>query len=232
MDGGGGGAGRAGDASADADATILAPCTPIPVARDLITDFSDAHPAVLGTMPDIEFDVQPGIVGGTFTYPQGGGLPPPSLSIEPRGADQALRVTARPGTPINSQAAGLGFGIGWGATDGQCLDATGYSGVRFTIEGTLGTCQLLVGVNFSRDLDVRLNSAGTCPPGNPCYGPTTGILTPNTGTLEARFADMSGGSPVDRVDATTLDGVLWTLIAPLDGSCVASFTIDDVVFFR
>lgn len=232
MDGGGSG-GRDGDASADAaDATILAPCTPISVARDLITDFSDAHPAILGTMPDIEFEVQPGIVGGTFTYPQGGGLPPPSLAIEPRGADQALRVTANPGTPINSQAAGLGFGIGWGATDGQCLDATGYGGVRFTIDGTLGTCRLQVGVNFSRDLDARFNSAGTCVPGSPCGPPATGVLTPNTGTLEARFADMTGGSPVDRVDVTALDGVLWTLIAPLDGSCVASFTIDDVVFVR
>ena len=143
-----------------------------------------------------------------------------------------MRVTAKPGTPINSQAAYFGAGIGWGAIDGQCLDATGYSGVRFTIEGTLGTCQLLVGVNISRDLDARLNAAGTCAPGNPCYGPTTGVSTPNTGSLEARFADMSGGIPVGQVDVTTLDGVFWTLVAPLDGSCVASFTIDDVAFFR
>ena len=215
-----------------ADAMTLAPCMAIPVVRDLITDFSDAHPAMLGNLTDIEFDVQPGMVGGTFTYPQGGGLPPPSLSMEPRGADQALRVMAKPGKPINSQAAGLGVGIGWGATDGQCLDATGYSGVRFTIQGTLGTCQLLVGVNFSRDLDARLNAAGTCLSGSPCYGPATGILTPNTGTLEARFADMTGGSPVNRVDVTTLSGVIWALLAPLDGSCDASFTIDDVRFFR
>ena len=63
-------------------------------------------------------------------------------------------------------------------------------------------------------------------------GRSTAILTPNTGTLEAKFADMIGGSPESQVDVTTLDGVLWELVAPPDGSCDANFTIDDVVFFR
>jgi len=227
---GGGTAGQTDDAAADV-APLGHPCLALPVTRDLITDFSDAHAATLNQLPDIEFDVQPGMVGGTFTYQQVG-LTAPTLSLESLGDGQALRVTASPGTPFNSQTTIFGFGIGWGAIDGQCLDATGTSGVRFTIEGTLGTCQLRVGANFSRDLDVRLNSAGSCGLESQCYSPVAGLLSPNTGVLEARFADMSGGSPVDRVDVTTLSGVVWALVAPLDGACGASFTIDDVAFFR
>ena len=229
-DGGGGVGGQPNDGAADK--LVLAPCVATPVSRDLITDFSDAHPALLGTTPDIEFEVQPGIVGGSFTF-QRSGPTVTSLTIEPRGADQALGVTAKPRTPINGQATGFGFGIGWGATDGQCLDATGYTGVRFTIEGTLGTCQLQVGANFSRDLDNRLNLAGTCASGGEqCGSPLSGVLNPNTGTLEARFADMSGGSPVDLVDVTSLTGILWAFVAPADGSCDATFTVDDVAFYR
>ena len=224
--------GSADDANdGETDAALGPPCMAIPVTRDLITDFSDAHPATLQGTPDIEFDVQPGVVGGTFTYQQSG-RPVANLSIEPSGADQALRVSAQPGTPINSQVAGFGFGIGWGAIDGQCLDATGYSGLRFTFEGTLGSCQLWVGVNISRDLYTGFNAAGTCAVEAQCNGPSTGPLNPNTGTFEAKFADMYGGNPVGRVDVTTLSGITWTMVAPLDGSCDASFTVDDVAFFR
>jgi hypothetical protein len=225
----GGGAGQANDG--EADAALAHPCMAIPVARELITDFSDAHPATLQGLPDIEFDVQPGMVGGTFTYQQFGQTVA-YLSIEPSGADEELRVTAKPGAPINGQVPTFGFGIGWGAIDGQCLDATGYGGLRFTIEGSLSTCQLWVGVNISRDLYTGFNAAGTCAVETQCNGPSTGPLTPNTGTFEARFADMSGGNPVGRVDVTSLSGINWTIVPPLDGSCDARFPVDDVAFIR
>jgi hypothetical protein len=231
--GGFAGGADAGDAAAE---TVQLPvCKGMPLKAALITDLSEAF---AGTdrmdRPDIEFGSNPDeLRGGSFTY-AAPFLEAPTLSLEPRGDGQALRVLASPGAPVDSGDAwvGLGFGLTYG--EGGCLDATGYSGVQFSIDGSLGTCQLRFGVQFSQDDKVEDNpSGGSCALGPQCFPPLSGPLVPGAdGIVMVPFAEVSGGSPTKTIDATTITGVNWQLVSPLTGDpCMASFTLDDVTFF-
>lgn len=220
------------------DIIQLPVCKGIPVNGALITDFSYATPGTdPNGKPGIVFGIGSDLLGGSYTY-SAPFLTAPQLSLEPRGDGQALRVTAIPGVPVTSGNAWLGFGFGIGIPPlALCLDASGYSGVQFTIEGSLGTCQLEFGVLFSEDDSIRDTPVGACAPEvTACYTPLFGPLVPGPGGIVmVPFADMpiSAGSPTSTVDTKAITGIQWELIAPLSGDpCVASFTVDDVSFFR
>ena len=107
--------------------------------------------------------------------------------------------------------------------------------MQFTIDGSLGTCQLRFGVQISQDDKVEDDPrGGSCALRLLCFSPLSGALLPGAdGTVVVPFAQMSGGSPIKTVDATAITGINWQLVAPLTGDpCVASFTVDDVSFFR
>jgi hypothetical protein len=230
------GRGDAGERDAAVETPQLPVCKGAPLKGALITQLSDA---VAGTdamgHPDIEFGSPPdGLGGGSFTY-AAAFLNAPTLSLEPKGDGQALRVLASPGAPVDSGDAWLGFGFGLAFVDAGCLDANGYSGVQFAIDGSLGTCQLRFGVQISQDDKVEDNPrGGSCAVGRQCFPPLSGALLPGAdGVVMAPLAQMSGGSPTKTVDATAITGINWQLVAPLTGDpCVASFTVDDVSFFR
>ena len=232
----GAGRGDAGPADAAAETAVLPVCKGAPLKAALITEFSDAFAGTnrMG-QPDIQFGSDlDGLGGGSFTY-AAAFLKAPTLSLEPKGDGQALRVVSTPEAPVDSGDAWLGFGFGLGYAGGGCLDASAYGGVQFTIDGSLGTCQLRFGVQFSQDDKVEDNpTGGSCTLGNQCYPPLSGALLPGAdGIVMVTFAQMSGGSPMKTVDATTITGINWQLVAPLTGdACVASFTVDDVSFFR
>jgi hypothetical protein len=214
-------------------------CKGTPVDSALITDFSDAVP---GTNPQGDPFIAIGsddasvlLRGGSYTY-HAPGLSPPVLSLEPRGDGQALRVMASPGTPISSEYAWSGFGLGLSPPAGNCIDASKYSGVEFTLEGGLIGCQLLFGVLFSQDNAVTDNpTAGSCENAGVCTPPFSGVLTPDTtGLITVSFGALSGGIPVNRVDVTTITGVQWQIVPTPDSSvpCMASFLIDGISFYR
>jgi hypothetical protein len=155
--------------------------------------------------------------------------------LEPKGDGQALRVLASPGVPVDSGDAWFGLGFFLEYIDSGCLDASEYGGVQFTIDGSLGTCQLRFGVSISEDDRVEDNpNGGSCALGAQCYSPLSGALLPGAdGIVMVPFAQISGGNPTKTVDATAITGVNWQLVAPVTGDpCVASFTVDDVSFFR
>jgi hypothetical protein len=210
-------------------------CTGKPVENPIITDFEAVIPdavnpdcsASIGFYPP---DLPTG--AGTWVYNQRR-LEPPVLSIVERGDGHALSVVATPGVPFSTTNTVVGFGIGWGGFERACLDASAYRGIRFTVEGTVGTCELRVGAAFSEDEDVRLNGSGSCTLENNCYPPRGGPVLLEEGTIEVPFVDMIGGSPDPSVDATSLLGINWSLIVPLDGPpCEVSLVIDDVEFYR
>jgi len=234
--GGAAGRGDAGQGDLAAETVQLPVCKGTPLKAALITDLSDAVPGTDSKgQPQITFgSVLAGLGGGTFTY-AAPFLNAPTLSLEPKGDGQALRVLASPGVPVDSGDAWLGFGFGLGYLDGGCLDASEYGGVQFTIDGSLGTCQLRFGVSISEDDKIEDNpGGGSCALGAQCYSPLSGALLPGAdGIVMVPFAQISGGSPTKTVDATAITGVNWQLVAPVTGDpCVASFTVDDVSFFR
>jgi hypothetical protein len=227
-----------GPAGADgaSDTPPLPVCQGTPLTAALITDFSDAvagHNA-FGD-PDIQFGSEPDqLGGGSFTY-HAPFLTEPVLSLVPTPDGQALAVMANPGVPHDSGNAWTGFGFGLGDAERNCLDASRYSGVQFTVAGSLGTCQLMFGVAFSEVQDVRLNPAtGSCSGGAACYPPLSAALVPDAaGIVKVPFASIIfNGMPTNTVDAKAIVGIQWQLMAPLTGTpCAASFTLDDVTFF-
>jgi streptogrisin D len=164
-----------------------------------------------------------------FTY-QASGLTAPTVTVvnAADGSIQALQASVNPGATTNTQAAYLGFGLGF--SNPACLDASAYDSVSFTIAGDLGTCRLTFSVLLSEDNSVNNSSFGRCTASS-CYSPASMPLA--VGDNVASFADFRGGAPVTVVDPSALNGVQWNLTVPTDGMtapCVANFTISNVRF--
>jgi hypothetical protein len=125
----------------------------------------------------------------------------------------------------------------------SCIDATSYTGVKFKLTGTFGTCDMLkLGANFPQVETMPPAAHGACvPPAAPapnnCYGP--GFAYTAATTMVA-FADMNGGGAVATVtpDAKNrLTGIGFGFHGPATGAdggtggCTVNFTIDDVSFY-
>lgn len=223
-----------GGSSNDASETSAARgCATRLAARALITDFSDAVPITDSEgNPGLGFGVQDVIGGGESFIYSSFGLSPPSVSLATGAGNRALHFTAMPGIPVSPNYALLGFGLGWGAVERECLDASGYHGAMFKIAGSAGTCQLSFGVQISQDTMAELNAAGTCELESRCYSPQSGPLEVSAGTVSIAFADMIGGSPLADVDPMSIIGVKWQLAAPIQGPpCEADLVVDDIGFF-
>jgi hypothetical protein len=191
-------------------------CTGTPPASALITDFSDA---VVGT-DGITFGTAPNLTGVTFTYAnQGEPSPVLSLAAAPAGSTgQALQVSDA--GPIQTWA---GFGFGFN----MCVDASAYTGVQFTITGSLGNCDLTFAAQFSEDNSVTDDPTfGSCILGTDCFPPTS-TQPIGTGTTIVEFSQVANGSPTSIVDTRALTGVQWQLNGP---NCAANFAVTDVTF--
>jgi hypothetical protein len=166
-------------------------------------------------------------VGGFAIYSAPGLVPPAVTQLtSPDGVLQGLHVTASPGVP--TEPGNDWFGVDLFLSNPACVDASAYSGVRFTVSGDLGTCRLALEAVTAQDNQVAFGGACTQ---EICFGPLSAPVS--TGTHVVRFADMTGGVPMPGVDATALQGIQWALNAPSDGvsaPCVADFTITDVSF--
>jgi len=119
----------------------------------------------------------------------------------------------------------------------SCIDASTYQGVKFTLTGSFGTCDMLkMGVNFPQvEPPPPASGFGVCS-GTNCYGPGSAFTV---STTMVTFASMSGGGAVATVTADAQDrltGVGWGFHGPAAadgaaGGCMVDFTIDDVSFY-
>lgn len=223
--GGSGGSGGMSGGSGGSGGAAPMVCSGTPPASALITDFSDA---VVGTS-GIGFGTQPSLGGGSFTY-AATGLTAPVLSLAPAPAGstgQALQVVANPGLTTDAAKDFSGFGLGFD----MCVDASAYTGIQFTITGSLGNCSLTFATQFSEDNSVTDDpSFGSCTLGGNCFPPSSNPI--GAGTTVVHFSDVFGGSPLTAVDAHALTGVQWNLSGPTDGVgvCSANFAVTDITF--
>jgi len=122
-----------------------------------------------------------------------------------------------------------------------CVDASAFSGVQFSITGTMTGCTMQFSINDSEHGD---STAGndpktTGPKGS--YAPQLGVTTPFPASLMVPFtgtgAPMSG-SPATGLDPAKLIGLQWqfTIAPAAEGgaptNCTADVTIDDVKFYH
>jgi len=124
-------------------------------------------------------------------------------------------VVATPGATADGANNFFGFGL----FIDSCVDATAYTGVRFTITGNLGNCGINLATNFSETTSPNDDTRGTCTLAS-CFPGSTPVTT--TGTVTIPFASASGGSP-PIIDPRSIIGVQWQMGQALGAACTADY---------
>jgi len=125
----------------------------------------------------------------------------------------------------------------------KCIDASAFSGVQFTVSGSLSGCQMQYATGDVAHQDVTLGSAyATGPAGS--YAPQIIIgadaLTSTARTIKVPFGRSDNpGSPATAIDPTKLIFTQWQFTVPVapqdDGGvdlCTGSVRVDDVRFYH
>jgi hypothetical protein len=203
------------------------PCTPsntsMAPADGFIADFAEAGSRGI--------EISGGIV--TYPAPKVGGPSSPGYTI----AGGALTVTVNVSPTSKPQFVGALVSFD------KCIDASAFSGVQFTISGSLSGCQMQYATGDVAHQDITLGSRYASGPAG-AYPPQFRIaaddLTSTSRTIKAPFARPDiRGNPATAFDPTKLIFTLWQFTVPVapedDGGiemCTGSVTIDDVRFYR
>jgi hypothetical protein len=174
-------------------------------------------------------DVTASSTAGQFTIPNKGGV----------SGYNGVTVSVANGVLTATGTIPAGTYAGLSIYFNSCFDASAYQGVKFTLSGDLGGCDMYkAGVNFPQDEPVPPASGhGVCDPaGNNCYGPGASYTT---ATTMISFANMTGGGAVATVTAdaqSRITGIGWGFHGPAavdggTGGCTVNFTLDDVAFY-
>jgi hypothetical protein len=237
-DAGAGGTGGAGGAGGGIGVACTAATTKVAPSNGLIANFSSPD----GGIPDGGL----GVDGGPFPtsiVEIGGGLTPFPIGSASAPAytlsGGVLHVTVN--TPATSAAQYLGMFLGFA----DCIDATAFTGVSFTISGSFAGCTMEYGTGDVEHSDYTVDTyRGTGPAGS--YDPQTTLTTsqvtaaPQTLMMPFTGSTMSG-SPPSPLDKTKLISVFWQFNVPASApptadaappaACVGDITIDNVSFY-
>jgi hypothetical protein len=154
------------------------------------------------------------------------GLEPASAEalVGSDGTFAGIHITAVSGVPTDPMSRWLGVGLPLVG----CVDASAFRGVKFTIKGDLGSCEVSFGLVTS--VNNSDGFVGSCHE-SACLAASSAPL--QAGTTVVLFSEMTGGSPESRVNPATLNDLQWQFTVPLADSapaCVADFTITELSF--
>jgi hypothetical protein len=116
----------------------------------------------------------------------------------------------------------------------QCVDATGFAGIEFTVRGSLAGCSMTYA---SVDPEHQFYRVGGPYPPQMRLSPDEVTSTPRKIVASFRNPDIAG-SPPTPTDPSKLAFIQWLVIAPVaadDGSappCTGSIIIDDIKLYR
>jgi hypothetical protein len=124
---------------------------------------------------------------------------------------------------------------------GPCVDASAFSGVEFTLEGTLSGCTMQYATAFTEDAYNGGNNIGSCTD-SLCYEPQTDLLpTPTATVVQIPWAvtlESIPGHPVANPDdPASITGLEWQFTVPQatdagTNTCVANVNISNLEFYR
>jgi hypothetical protein len=191
-------------------------CQALTPAGPTITDFSTIDTSA-------GFIATGGITGRIFTYPA------------------TMTVVMTPALSIKGTVAGYsGFGI-W---LNQCVDASSYSGISFTIGGTLGTpATLMLQAKTNTTTPISPTTKhGACVAANPnntyadCWDPVAMVTVPGAAaTVTIKWTDFSGGKPSATVNPKEILGFQWSFNwagGDAGVAYAADVTLDDLAFVQ
>jgi hypothetical protein len=240
--GGSGGSGG-GDASSTLKTCLVPPSPDGGFAP--ITDFSKACGGD-GGANQVCFGAYPGFYGGAFNPPfatstdstvmDGGG------GCNTFGTQSTFGVTLDTTAMTWNWTGTVGGYDGDGFYFGNCVDASGYSGVEFTLSGTLGAGASVDGgspgqMEFSAATleNVSVDGGGACATGSTCNPATYLFNLPATSTvIQVPWAQLTGGTPDATFDPAHITGIQWQLPWPCTaaGPYTASVTFTNVQFYK
>jgi hypothetical protein len=191
----------------------------------LIADFSPAD----GGGPDAGGSTGAIEIGGNV-YVYGGPATPQSAF---RGG--SFEIVENASSTSATQYAGVGI------TFSNCIDASAFSGVSFSIGGSISGCAMYFTATISEDTynDGTTDSdpRGVCTLGpSDCYSPKADLtgLTSASQTIRIAWPAFVYGMPDQTIDPAKITGVEWSfeIAAGPSGTCAADVTVDDVSFFE
>jgi hypothetical protein len=215
------GAGGASGTSGAGGAILGCPAS-APPATAVIADFSTSD----GGAPVVA-------MGRIFDY----GPPPPVHDVSVGAWHIRIDASA---LATATQYAGVGIYLDGNPQGTYCLDASQYTGIRFTIGGSItlsSGCFLAFAVTDSPHSPSTFagdpRGSGSSTVYAPQVSPLPLSVTPTL--ISIPFSGVGapmGGSPAIPIDRTRLTRLQWQLtIASGTGHCSADFTIDDIVFY-
>ena len=168
------------------------------------------------------------VIGGIFSY--GGGK---TGSTMKSSVDSTNHTLALSGTVVAGDYSGGGLSFD------ECVNASTYSGVQFTLGGTTGGCDLIFNVQTFDEKPAGTNQVGGCTSSS-CYAFPSVKLTSTSGPITVAFSTLTGGQ---LVVATALQdeivGLQWQFQSPAPvgdagqpGCDGINLTITDVSFVQ
>jgi hypothetical protein len=120
------------------------------------------------------------VIGGIFGY--GGTSPSSTIAAS---VDSAGHTLVLAGSVLAKDYAGGGLSFD------ECVNASAYSGVQFTLGGSTGGCDLIFNVQTFDEKPAGTNQVGGCTSG--CYSFPNVKLTSTSGPVTVPFSTLSGG---------------------------------------
>lgn len=206
---------------------------PVAIPNPLITDFKEVTAGTYnGT--NFEWGTSTTLTGGTFFYDGDGDDTVHVLTVAVANTEAVIGGTIGVGS-----FAGFGFWFG-----PACNNASGYTGISFTLKGDMGNTQLEVQMQSSRNYPIdTANKKGECDWGtdattkwsvcvsNTKKFSTLAVTADAATTVQIPWAEFTGGKPVDPLNAGEILGMQWQFNCGTEAACTPSVTLDDVKFY-
>ncbi len=244
-------AGPGGGASVQPAACTTQPPSASDAGLSLITDFSmingDGGPG--SSVYFGSYSATPGVFGGgSYAYPAVGpgtdSLANPSAGsyCTTLGSQNTFVATPTPGAGLVLSGTVATFS-GVGLFLYQCVDASSFTGIQFTISGDVGNetdagtdagspDQIAFSVSMVGD---NAGPQGPCTLGSSCGSPSYMVTVPaEPTTIKIPFGMLTGGAPIYVLDPSQISGIQWALPWPCTASpsvYTTHVTISDVAFY-
>jgi hypothetical protein len=202
-------------------------CTPgISPAAPLLTDFSkDGASGWHATAGKWGTAGATNLSGSIFSY--GGAVPSSTLASAVDTVSQNLVLS---GNVVAGDYSGGGLSFD------SCVNTSVYTGVQFTLGGTVAGCDLYLQVQTFEQQSV--DNKGGCPKGGSCYSFPSSPKLATSGPVTVKFADLTGGKPATPAEIVKeMVGLQWQFQSPApvgdggqSGCTGINLTISNVTF--